>query len=236
MTSAKQIYLGSRRGPALPYDAEVEYLESTGTQWIDTGVVGIAQGMQYEIKYRLNLFGQYTPVFGNYNGEDSDCVRIIAQSANNGMGYATIGGKAGISVAIPLIVGQDYIALLNLTTHSVTVNGTPYSVYSAGTGNYTTIGLFSNRGTGSRAKGTCRIYYFLASKNSSVARYLVPVRFTNEFGKSEGAMYDRVSGQLFRNSGTGVFVFGTDIAGGYKWLGYSPLRFSRFSRLWKEAA
>ena len=28
MTSAKQIYLGSRRGPALPYDAEVEYLES----------------------------------------------------------------------------------------------------------------------------------------------------------------------------------------------------------------
>ena len=25
-------------GKSLPYDAEVEYLESTGTQWIDTGV------------------------------------------------------------------------------------------------------------------------------------------------------------------------------------------------------
>ena len=23
----------------LPYDAEVEYLESTGTQWIDTGII-----------------------------------------------------------------------------------------------------------------------------------------------------------------------------------------------------
>ena len=26
------------------------------------------------------------------------------------------------------------------------------------------------------------------------------------------------------------------LGGGYKCLGYSPLRFSRFSRLWKEAA
>ena len=24
--------------PTKPYDAEVEYLESTGTQWIDTGI------------------------------------------------------------------------------------------------------------------------------------------------------------------------------------------------------
>ena len=27
-------------GKSLKYDAEVEYLESTGTQWIDTGVNG----------------------------------------------------------------------------------------------------------------------------------------------------------------------------------------------------
>ena len=39
MTSAKQIYLGSRRRPKLPYDAEVEYLQSSGTQYIDTGWV-----------------------------------------------------------------------------------------------------------------------------------------------------------------------------------------------------
>lgn len=45
-------------------------------------------------------------------------------------------------------------------------------------------------------------------------RDMIPVRFTNEQGVSEGAMYDRVSGQLFRNSGTGAFSFGTDIAGG----------------------
>lgn len=39
---------------------------------------------------------------------------------------------------------------------------------------------------------------------------MIPVRFTNENGISEGAMYDRVSGQLFRNAGTGAFVIGPD--------------------------
>lgn len=38
----------------------------------------------------------------------------------------------------------------------------------------------------------------------------IPVRFTNELGVSEGAMYDRVSGQLFRNQGTGAFAVGPD--------------------------
>jgi hypothetical protein len=36
---------------------------------------------------------------------------------------------------------------------------------------------------------------------------LIPVRFTNELGVSEGAMYDKVSGQLFRNQGTGSFLW-----------------------------
>lgn len=38
----------------------------------------------------------------------------------------------------------------------------------------------------------------------------IPVRFTNENGVSEGAMYDRVSGKLFRNVGTGAFIIGPD--------------------------
>ena len=38
----------------------------------------------------------------------------------------------------------------------------------------------------------------------------IPVRFTNENGVSEGAMYDRVSGNLFRNAGTSSFIIGPD--------------------------
>jgi len=77
---------------------------------------------------------------------------------------------------------------------------------------------------------------------------LTPVRFTNEQGQSEGAMFDRVSGQLFRNAGTGAFGRGSDKTasngGGYKrqCVRRSHRRSSRpharFWRrsLWKEVA
>ena len=45
--------------------------------------------------------------------------------------------------------------------------------------------------------------------NASIGSF-IPVRFTNEDGVSEGAMYDKVSGQLFGNAGTGAFVIGPD--------------------------
>lgn len=43
-----------------------------------------------------------------------------------------------------------------------------------------------------------------------LVRDFIPVRFTNENGVTEGAMYDRVSGHLFGNAGTGAFVIGPD--------------------------
>ena len=39
---------------------------------------------------------------------------------------------------------------------------------------------------------------------------LIPVRFINERGETEGAFYDKVSGQLFGNAGTGAFIIGPD--------------------------
>ena len=46
--------------------------------------------------------------------------------------------------------------------------------------------------------------------NGISIRDFIPVRFTNSLGQTEGAMYDRVSGQLFGNSGTGEFIIGPD--------------------------
>ena len=46
--------------------------------------------------------------------------------------------------------------------------------------------------------------------NDFFVRDFIPVKFTNESGETEGAMYDRVSGQIFYNQGTGAFVIGPD--------------------------
>ena len=64
-------------------------------------------------------------------------------------------------------------------------------------------------GGSSEGKWSGRIYYIKISTNSKTFDF-IPVRFTNKNGVSEGAMYDRISGRLFRNSGTGAFIIGPD--------------------------
>lgn len=57
-----------------------------------------------------------------------------------------------------------------------------------------------------------RLYSLKIYSNGVLVRDFIPVRFTNEQGQSEGAMYDRVTRRLFRNSGTGEFIVGPDVA------------------------
>lgn len=68
-----------------------------------------------------------------------------------------------------------------------------------------------------------RFYSFQIWQNGVLVRDLIPVRFTNELGQSEGAMYDRANPTvgknpdgsprtdgLYRNRGTGAFLYGAD--------------------------
>ena len=107
--------------------------------------------------------------------------------------------------------------------HDVIIDSTPYARYVAIDGNV----VYSNSYGGDVAVGSSIVLYanyshtsFGLSRISSFSIKdtgtnkllidLVPVRFTNEQNQSEGAMYERVSGQLFRNAGTGAFIYGTD--------------------------
>ena len=64
-------------------------------------------------------------------------------------------------------------------------------------------------------KGKTVIAFMKMWDNGVLIRDFIPVRFTNSNGQSEGAMYDKVSRQLFRNAGTGQFVIGPDVGGGW---------------------
>ena len=233
MTSARQIYLGSRRKPNLPYDAEVEYLESTGTQWIDTGVFGNLHTRIEIVLEVTNFIGHYA-VCGFFLSGSSAQITVPTNYSNTGGLYSRFGDKF-ISGGLAVSEGKH---TLTVDRAGLTIDGVSRGTFGA-TADFTTsasLALFRFKGL-DRNFFIGRMFSCKFHDGSSLVRNLVPVRFTNEHGQSEGAMYDRVSGQLFRNSGTGVFVFGTDIAGGgYKWLEFSPWRFSRFSRLWKEAA
>ena len=53
-----------------------------------------------------------------------------------------------------------------------------------------------------------RLIEVVFSVDNTILGSFIPVRFTNEDGVSEGAMYDKVSGKLYRNAGTGAFIIG----------------------------
>ena len=80
-STVAKAFLGSTQvWPSLPYDAEVQWLQSTGTQWIDTGIYGNKNTVAKVIATSTITSG-YSWIFGSrqywnirnfsfYNGAD----------------------------------------------------------------------------------------------------------------------------------------------------------------------
>lgn len=51
-----------------------------------------------------------------------------------------------------------------------------------------------------------KVYYLKIYQNDNLVRDFIPVRVG-----TTGYLYDRVSGQLFENSGSGSFTYGNDV-------------------------
>ena len=184
-------------GKRLPYDAEVEYLESTGTQWIDTGV-------------NTATISQYIT--------DTAMLGAGAEGSNV-MPYIFIGIHASN-------VFYGYVGASSPT--AIRADHDRHIFEAANTGVVANDGFYidgvkaKDRGTGTVASAPFYLFacyqpgglrYFLKQKkyaaqiycNGIITRDFIPVRVG-----TVGAMYDRVSGKLFGNAGTGDFVLGPD--------------------------
>ena len=200
----------------LPYDAEIEYLESTGTQWIDTGLnthgpmsiqfsfIAIPSSSEKDIigtRSSMTTTQEGSHIIGFYNNflfaYNKPNQRLDTNSFSQTEQLFNITYTTTLSTRIFNVNDVEYID-----------NETP--VYTED------FNIFIFCG-GKRADGTVqnpsqikllssKVYY-----NDLLVQDLIPVRFTNELGETEGAMYDKVSGELFRNQGSGSFVLGSDL-------------------------
>lgn len=191
----------------LPYDAEVEYLESTGEQWIDTGVT-----MTYDLfdsaetaitvlptgqtRSTYNFFGDGTAWYSGYTfgyyGE------YTLQASN---GFRATQGPVKFSGTLPktLTVNKNGFAIDSEVadtnkSSSKTTSGTLLLFGCRRNGVFFTATPFSGR-----------IYLAKMVSNRVSIFDFIPVRVGDV-----GYMYDRVSGQLFGNQGTGEFIVGPD--------------------------
>lgn len=191
-------------GKSLPYDAEIEYLESSGTQWIDTGIYP-TNTIVAKLKF-MNLESTGSVIFGMYDGE------------NNSYRYFNFGGSSyfdtgeggrknrQIADSIKIYSNEIYeIELGNKYIKNIITDTIAYgTVYNFTFNKTLTLNNYNNNNFSKN-----RWYHVEIFDNTTLILNLIPVRIG-----TRGYMYDRVSKQLFGNAGTGEFILGPDINSG----------------------
>jgi len=175
-----------------PYDAEVEWLGNSGGAYIDTGVK-CSQIQGVRTRYMVTSWSSYGTLFNCYINEQSNAARIIAQSTNNGQGWATLNTRAGGSLPVPLVLNTwyDFIAAVDSGVFAASVNGQQYSIsYVNGNANTKNVTLF---GTLNARVSSFALY----GPDGAALVDLIPVR-----KDGVGYMYDLVSGRLLGNAHT----------------------------------
>ena len=198
-------WVGKTKSP-LPYDA-VEYLESTGTQWIDTGLWS-TESTEVNCEMREGELVAGT----DYNG---------AVTGNTINGYGHGWGYIGYSYNLAgyfywtggIRCDGTYVSCTMDSSRNLYLNGSIVGQsciagYETVQTRFTVMYVFARLVGGTITPAKLKVKSIQIKQGGVTVRNFIPVRFTNEFGQTEGAMYDRVSGQLFRNQGTGSFVIG----------------------------
>ena len=179
----------------------VEYIESSGTQYIDTGIRGTGT-TDFEIKFRANTnnntsqtaLGCITSTSSNrfqvfYNGDTN--FYFGYNTSPNQMGTVTNNADYTIKKAGNKIY-KNGVEAITLTTASFS---TPYNLYLFGN-NYN--GAFLN-------PFFSRIYYCKIWDGNALVRDFIPAKTDNNIP----CLYDRVEEKVYYNQGTGNFTAGS---------------------------
>lgn len=196
-------------GGTLPYDAEIEYLQGDGASYIDTGIVDKGQ---YKIYVSASITwpttsNQFAFLYG-YNAGWATTARV-ARAQQGGYFYIWYNSTEKQSAKFT----QTILNIEDIPT-AFNVNGTAlWSRSSATINNAHNLFLFArnNNGTpewGNSADGKASIKYHYCRiyNGNTLLINLIPVRVG-----TVGCMYDKISGNLFYNQGTGSFTLGPDI-------------------------
>ena len=187
---------------------ELEYIESSGTQYINTGVAGFNTG-SWEIyaKWMLPVEtqpSQYVNVFSVYNGENYNSYRVITNLKDSSKYYVSGNSKAGGGSVALSDKAINQIHTATAKNGAVIFDGVTIATSTQGTAlpSDASLGIFA-KGDGN-GKIIARIYSVNVKKDGTLIRNFVPAK------DSSGVigMYDTVNNRFFTNTGTGTFIAG----------------------------
>ena len=195
-----------------PKYQQVEYLESTGTQYIDTGYTQTSTNIKFEIHvYTPNIPSTEQDICGYAVPDNFGLLIGLFQHMVFFYTRKNSSTVADSNVYSSYFSGENDFIISGETNESLvktlTVNGTVYTgLIRAQLTNFQSIKLFMANPAQGRFLG--RIYYFKIWDSSILVRDFTPA-IRKEDGKP--GMYDKVSGQFFTNVGTGEFLYGNPV-------------------------
>ena len=202
--------LFGNRGPGSfvlgPDIVPVEYLESTGTQWIDTGYYA-GPNTSFSIDFQLTSNQQEKGIFG----------------ALSNPRFCII--KAGYSYRVDINDGSSYRYAANSTQrHVVSYDSSTDSLTDSISGSigwddhsakmtsktFDTLAVFVYKRvcavSSSSRMVSMKLFSLTLKEGNIITGDYIPIRIGDE-----GAMMDTLTHNIYRNAGTGAFLYGNDL-------------------------
>lgn len=196
-------------GSSYPFCTEIDYIETSGTQWINTGYYPNTNS-KVRVVWMPTLIntGGY---FGSRSADSSttSLSRYTCTTFSSGSQFAfAMTYNVWPSNRFTLTVNSKYDCTAENGKYSC--NGTQYT--SSTVSNFSTGQpfLLSRYYTGATSSGylnaSMRIYAFQVWENDTLIKDMIPIRI-----EQIGYMYDKINGGVFSNAGTGSFTLGLDV-------------------------
>lgn len=190
-----------KSGGSIPYQ-RIEYLESTGTQYIGTNIIPDSLTGARCVVYTIGNNDSYF-IGCRTNTSNTRWTIGCYNATTYYYGYGLVGGNSNFTNKVECCLNYLNNKLFTVKKDNFSNS---HNLASLGFTPTYTIHLFAPNGQGATNRWVGRIFHVEISQENSILADFVPVRIG-----TTGYMYDTVSGELLGNSGTGDFVLGPDV-------------------------
>ena len=184
---------------------ELAYIQSTGSQWIDTGIKA-ASNLKFEIVFETSGSTNYQAVFGGRTGNKKFYFlnSVVADYSQKELGFGANIYKPTPSISthsIKTTLVWDGASATLTTAQGTFTTGTMSGSFSDGLNQY----LFCfNDGGSANNNGNMKLYSCKIYSAGTLVRDFIPVLDDSDVA----CLYDRVTSAYFYNQGSGTFTAG----------------------------
>lgn len=183
----------------------VDYIENSGTQYIDTGWVN---GTNYDVNLRIAIpsTGHRYCLLSSYYDKGDVSLELTGDSYPRM--YTTTGGNIALNQIIPTNTITEIMYNFTSGFRKITMNEKSTSTNSGYQTGTKSAYLFVDRDLRFETFGSFKLYGCVIKQNGVKVRDFVPCYRDSD---NEVGLYDVVNDAFYTNQGTGTFNYGSEV-------------------------